>query len=95
MTHCTEIPTHGNPLERCHIHHEQYRTMTKRYKEAQKFVDETFAGALIPSKEDVQNYTSIPTILEQARLVKKYVNAIREERAGRDIHHKRFFLKSG
>ncbi|KAJ7788010.1 hypothetical protein B0H14DRAFT_2950613 [Mycena olivaceomarginata] len=93
MTRCTEIPTHGNPLERCHIHHEQYRTMTKRYKEAQKFVDETFAGALIPSKEDVQNYTSIPTILEQACLVKKYVNAIREERAGRDIHHKRFFLK--
>ncbi|KAJ7040005.1 hypothetical protein C8F04DRAFT_948977, partial [Mycena alexandri] len=77
----------------CHMHREQYRTMTKRYKEAQKFVDETFAGALIPSKEDVQNYTSIPTIVEQARLVKKYVNAIREERAGRDIHHKRFFLK--
>ncbi|KAJ7018731.1 hypothetical protein C8F04DRAFT_1198586 [Mycena alexandri] len=93
MTRCTEIPTHGNPLQRCHMHHEQYRTMTKRYKEAQKFVDETFAGALIPSKEDVQNYTSIPKILEQARLVKKYVNAIREERAGRDIHHKRFFLK--
>ncbi|KAJ7023110.1 hypothetical protein C8F04DRAFT_970505 [Mycena alexandri] len=93
MTRCTEIPTHGNPLQRCHMHHEQYRTMTKRYKEAQKFVDDTFAGALMPSKEDVQNYTSIPTILEQARLVKKYVNAIREERAGRDIHHKRFFLK--
>ncbi|KAJ7154369.1 hypothetical protein C8R43DRAFT_1000985 [Mycena crocata] len=32
-------------------------------------------------------------ILEKAHLVKKYVNAIREERAGRDIHHKRFFLK--
>ncbi|KAJ7265676.1 hypothetical protein C8J57DRAFT_1330322 [Mycena rebaudengoi] len=62
MTGCTETPTHGNPLERCHIHHEQYRTVTKRYKEAKKFVDKTFAGALIPSKEDVLNYTSIPTI---------------------------------
>ncbi|KAJ7438444.1 hypothetical protein FB451DRAFT_1060252 [Mycena latifolia] len=89
----SEIPTHGHPIERCRLHHEQYRTMTKRYKDAQKFVDETLAGALIPSKEEVQSYTSIPTILEKARRMKKYVNAIREERTGRDIHHKRFFLK--
>ncbi|KAJ7919219.1 hypothetical protein B0H13DRAFT_2320636 [Mycena leptocephala] len=29
----------------------------------------------------------------KGRLMKKYVNTIREERTGRDIHHKRFFLK--
>jgi hypothetical protein len=67
--------------------------MTKRYKEAQKFVDETLAEALIPTKEEILGYTSIPTILEKARLMKKYVNAIRAERTGRDIHHNRFFLK--
>ncbi|KAJ7648957.1 hypothetical protein DFH06DRAFT_1208618 [Mycena polygramma] len=93
MTRCSETPTHGKPIERCRVHHKQYQTMTGRYKEAQKFVDETLAGAAIPSKEDVQGYTSITTVLEKARLMKKYVNAIREERTGRDIHHHRFFLK--
>jgi hypothetical protein len=93
MTRCSAPPTHGNPIERCGVHHEQYQTMTRRYKEAQAFVDKTFAGALIPTNEDVLGYTSLPTVLEKARLVKNYVNAIREERTGRDIHHTRFFLK--
>ncbi|KAJ7045287.1 hypothetical protein C8F04DRAFT_1068350 [Mycena alexandri] len=93
ITRCSEIPTHGRPIERCRVHHEQYCTMTKRYKEAQKFVDETFAGALIPTKADILEYTSVSEILEKARLMKKYVNAIRQERTGRDIHHNRFFLK--
>ncbi|KAJ7856986.1 hypothetical protein B0H14DRAFT_2578619 [Mycena olivaceomarginata] len=82
MTRCSETPTHGNPIERCRVHHEQYRTMAKRYKEAQKFVDETLAGALIPTKEDIRGYKSIPTILEKARLMKKYVNAIRMHDVG-------------
>ncbi|KAJ7166953.1 hypothetical protein C8R46DRAFT_951572 [Mycena filopes] len=93
MTRCSEIPTHGRPPERCRVHHEQYRTMTMRYKEAQKFVDDTFASTLIPTKEEVMAYTSIPEILEKAHLMKQYVNAIRQERTGRDIHHTRFFLK--
>ncbi|KAJ7718258.1 hypothetical protein B0H16DRAFT_1609539 [Mycena metata] len=93
ITRCSEIPTHGRPVERCRVHHEQYCTMTKRYKEAQKFVDETFAGALIPTTAEILEYTSVPEILEKARLMKKYVNAIRQERTGRDIHHNRFFLK--
>jgi hypothetical protein len=64
--------------------------MTRRYKEAQAFVDKTL---LIPTNEEVLGYTSLPTVLEKARLVKNYVNAIREEHTGRDIHHTRFFLK--
>jgi hypothetical protein len=67
--------------------------MTRRYKEAQAFVDKALLGALIPTKEEVLGYTSLPTVLEKARLMKNYVNAIREERTGRDIHHTRFFLK--
>ncbi|KAJ6616393.1 hypothetical protein B0H10DRAFT_2037791 [Mycena sp. CBHHK59/15] len=93
MTSCSETATHGNPIERCRVHHEQYCTMTKRYKETQKFVDDTFSSALVPTKEDIEGYASISTILEKARMMKKYVNAIREERTGRDIHHRRFFLK--
>ncbi|KAJ6617713.1 hypothetical protein B0H10DRAFT_2176390 [Mycena sp. CBHHK59/15] len=93
MTRCPETPTHGRPVERCRVHHEQYLTMTKKYKEAQLIVDETLAGSLLPTKDEVLAYTSVPIILEKARLVKKYVNAIREERMGREIHHTRFFLK--
>ncbi|KAJ7796356.1 hypothetical protein B0H14DRAFT_2915495 [Mycena olivaceomarginata] len=90
MTRCSAPPTHGSPIERCGVHHEQYQTMTRRYKEAQAFVDKTL---LIPTNEEVLGYTSLPTVLEKARLVKNYVNAIREEHTGRDIHHTRFFLK--
>ncbi|KAJ7192654.1 hypothetical protein GGX14DRAFT_594242 [Mycena pura] len=95
MTRCSETPTHGTPIERCRAHHEQYCAMTKGYKEAQKFVDDTFNDALIPTQEDIASYTSvstISTILEKAQMMKKYVNAIREEMAGRDVHHRRFFL---
>ncbi|KAJ7487083.1 hypothetical protein FB451DRAFT_1228693 [Mycena latifolia] len=93
VTRCSAPPTHGHPIERCGVHHEQYQTMTRQYKEAQKFVDETLGGALIPTKEEVLAYTSLPAVLDKARLMKNYVNAIREERTGRDIHHTRFFLK--
>lgn len=93
MTRCPEPPTDGYPIARCRVHHEQYRAMTERYKEAQKFVDDTFSSSLIPTKEDILGYTSVSTILEKARMMKKYVNAIREERAGREIHHGRFFMK--
>ncbi|KAF8177823.1 hypothetical protein K438DRAFT_1726697 [Mycena galopus ATCC 62051] len=93
MTRCPDPPTDGYPIARCRVHHEQYRTMTKRYKEAQKFVDDTFSSSLIPTKEDILDYTSVSTILEKARMMKQYVNAIREERAGREIHHGRFFMK--
>ncbi|KAJ6595176.1 hypothetical protein DFH09DRAFT_1413150 [Mycena vulgaris] len=76
FTRCFATPTHGTPVQRCRLHHKQYCTMTKRYKEAQKFVDETLGGSLIPSKADI-----------------KYVNAIRVERTGREIHHNQFFMK--
>ncbi|KAJ6582736.1 hypothetical protein B0H10DRAFT_2098574 [Mycena sp. CBHHK59/15] len=56
VTRCSAPPTHGHPIERCGVHHEQYQTMTKRYKEAQKFVDETLVGVLIPTKEEVLAY---------------------------------------
>ncbi|KAJ7155155.1 hypothetical protein C8R46DRAFT_1227108 [Mycena filopes] len=38
-------------------------------------------------------YSSVSEVLEKARLLKDYVNAIRQERTGREIHHNRFFLK--
>ncbi|KAJ7189721.1 hypothetical protein GGX14DRAFT_484467, partial [Mycena pura] len=93
LTRCAETATDGYPVVHCQVHHKQYVTMTKRYKEAQNFVDNTYSSELIPSKDDILGYTSISTILEKARMMKKYVNAIREERTGREIHHQRFFLK--
>src|ERR1700761_8320361 len=93
LTRCAETATDGYPVVHCQVHHKQYVTMTKRYKEAQKFVDNTYSSELIPFKDDILGYTSISTILEKARMMKKYDNAIREERTGREIHHQRFFLK--
>ncbi|KAK7019985.1 hypothetical protein R3P38DRAFT_2972132 [Favolaschia claudopus] len=94
ITRCSEPATHGYPIaERCRVHHQQYCTMTKKYKEAQKFVDTTFDSASIPTKSDISEYDSVTAIFEKSRMMKRYVNAIRAERTGRQIHHGRFFLK--
>lgn len=93
-TRCTKPPTHGHPTpERCAVHHAQYRTLTQKYKDASKVVDEILAGAAIPTKDDIQNYNDLHSTLEKARWLKRYLEAIRTERKGREIHLMRFFLK--
>ncbi|KAK0205056.1 hypothetical protein DFS33DRAFT_727936 [Desarmillaria ectypa] len=92
-TRCPKPRTHGNPVERCQMHHKQYITLTRKYKKAAQFVDKTLGGTLIPTKEEILSYDNIHDALEKARLMKKYVSAIREERIGREVHHQRFFLK--
>ncbi|KAK0480209.1 hypothetical protein IW261DRAFT_1336046 [Armillaria novae-zelandiae] len=93
LTRCPMPRTHGNPVERCRTHHKQYIKLTKKYKQAAQLVDKTLGGALIPTKPEILAYYSIHDILEKARLMKRYISAIREERSGRKIHHQRFFLK--
>ncbi|KAK0194073.1 hypothetical protein F5146DRAFT_418311 [Armillaria mellea] len=93
QTRCPKPRTDGNPVERCHMHHKQYIKLTKDYKKAAQLVDKTLGGASIPTKAEISAYDSIHDILEQVRLMKKYISAIRVERTGRNIHHQRFFLK--
>ncbi|PBK75973.1 hypothetical protein ARMSODRAFT_1080127 [Armillaria solidipes] len=93
QTRCPKPRTHGNPVERCQMHHKQYITLTKKYKKAAQLVDKTLGGASIPTKAEILAYDSIHDLLEKARLMKKYVSAIRVEIEGRKIHHERFFLK--
>ncbi|KAK0500154.1 hypothetical protein EDD18DRAFT_817462 [Armillaria luteobubalina] len=93
MTRCPKPRTHGNPVERCQMHHRQYIKLTKKYKKAAQLVNKTLGGASIPTKAEILAYDSIHDVLEKARLMKKYISAIREERMGRSIHHERFFLK--
>ena len=76
------------------MHHRQYIKLTKDYKKAAQLVDKTLGGASIPTKAQILAYDRIHDVLEKARLMKKYISAIREERMGRNIHHQRFFLKS-
>ncbi|KAK0469490.1 uncharacterized protein EV420DRAFT_1258562 [Desarmillaria tabescens] len=92
-TKCPKPRTHGNPVERCQMHHKQYIKLTKKYKQAAQFVDKTLGEALIPTKEEILSYDSIHDTLEKARLMKKYVSAIRQEKLGREVHHRRLFLK--
>ncbi|KAJ7575597.1 hypothetical protein C8J56DRAFT_974927 [Mycena floridula] len=92
-TRCSNIPTHGTPVERCSVHHKQYMDTTKKYKSAQRFVDETFSASSLPTKDDVAGSTDVHVLWEKARLLKRYIKAIREERTGRELHHKRFIVK--
>ncbi|THU79467.1 hypothetical protein K435DRAFT_845454 [Dendrothele bispora CBS 962.96] len=94
MTRCSQVATHGYPTPtRCTVHHGQYITMTKSYKDASRIVDEILGGHIIPTQEEIQNLKSYEECLEKARWVRKYVEAVRKERTGREIHHRRFFLK--
>ena len=93
-TRCIQPPTHGSPPERCETHDGQYRNMTKKYKDASKIVDEMQMGSNIPTKAEILRYTDFHSTLQKARWMRKYVEAIRVEKNGREIHHRRFFLKS-
>ncbi|KAG2143585.1 hypothetical protein DEU56DRAFT_242494 [Suillus clintonianus] len=91
MTRCNRPATEG--FERCEVHQAQYCTMYKKYKDASKVVDDIKSGREIPTKEQIQRYTDSHATLEKARWLRKYLESIRVERTGRNIHQKRFFLK--
>ncbi|KAF8837063.1 hypothetical protein BDN67DRAFT_973484 [Paxillus ammoniavirescens] len=94
ITRCGQPATAGYPRpERCKVHHGQYRIMCKKYKDASHVVDEIKKGAELPTEGQIGCYTDYHAALEKARWVRKYLEAIRVERAGRDLHQRRFFLK--
>lgn len=90
MTRCGQPAAGG---ERCKAHHGQYCIMYRKYKDASKVVDTVKQGGELPRKEQIQHYTDWQAVLEKARWVRKYVEALRVEKTGRDIHERRFFLK--
>ncbi|KAI0057396.1 hypothetical protein BV25DRAFT_1437724 [Artomyces pyxidatus] len=89
---CPEPATHGHRERRCRIHHAQYRNMTKSYKDASRIVDGIDVSA-IPDQSQIGSLTEYELATSKARLIKRYLEAIRVEKKGREIHHKRFFLK--
>lgn len=93
-TRCTNPPTHGSPPERCEVHQGQYVILTKEYKGAQMIVEGILGGLGLPSKAEISGYTDSRVALDKAQLIRRYVEAIRTEKTGREIHHGRFFLKS-
>jgi hypothetical protein len=68
--------------------------MTKRYKDASLIVDKMRKGSKISSKAEISGYTDFHLAPQKARWMRQYVEAIRVEKTGREIHHRRFFLKS-
>ncbi|KAF8056631.1 hypothetical protein FPV67DRAFT_1729807 [Lyophyllum atratum] len=95
MTRCSEAATEGRfTPERCRVHQSQYRTLYKKYKEASLVVDRIEQSKTIPTKEQVDQYTDLHVVPEKTRWLREYLEAIRVERTGRDIHQRRFFLKA-
>ncbi|KAF9237978.1 hypothetical protein BU15DRAFT_48124 [Melanogaster broomeanus] len=86
------VEGHPKP-ERCKVHHGQYHILYKKYKDASKLVDEIRQAAALPKKEEISRYTDWHAALEKARWVRQYLEAIRVEMIGRDIHQRRFFLQ--
>ena len=92
MTRCNQPATDGFPkVERCKKHQAQYRTMYKKYKDAAKIVDE-FKND-IPDQAQIDQFNDVSSLLKKARMIRKYVEAVRVERTGRMLHQTRFFLK--
>lgn len=67
--------------------------MYVKYKDASKVVDQIKQNKTLPTKQQVEKDLEIRSILENARWVRQYLEAIRVEKVGRDIHSRRFFLK--
>lgn len=94
ITRCGQLATEGDPkANRCKVHHGQYRIMCKKYKDASKVVDDIKDSAQLPTKKQMGQYTDWNAALGKARWVRTYLEAIRIERAGWHIHHRRFFLQ--
>ncbi|KAG8216305.1 hypothetical protein J3R82DRAFT_6371 [Butyriboletus roseoflavus] len=94
VTQCGQLATEGHPKPvRCKVHHRQYHVLYKRYKDASKVVDDVKDSAELPTKEQIGGYTDWHAALEKSRWVGTYLESIRVERIGRDIHQTRFFLK--
>lgn len=90
-----EIERCSRPIEhsgRCRLHHSQYCKLTQKYKEASKAVDQILSNG-IPSKESINKYKDIDRTKKAAGQIRRYLEALRVERMGRDLHHRRFFLK--
>lgn len=69
--------------------------MTRAYKDASENVNKLLERlGTVPDEAQILAYTDYYTCLNKAHLVHLYVEAIRTERNGRAIHHRRFFVES-
>lgn len=68
--------------------------MTEKYKNASKYVDEIRQESMMPTEVDILGYIDYQTARDKERWLRKYIEAIRVEKTGREIHHRKFFLKS-
>jgi hypothetical protein len=94
MTRCTLPPTDGHPTpNRCKQHHNRYRLLCKKYKDAQGKVDQVKNSGELPTDAEIKAYTDRAAVMAKLKWVSDYVEAIRVERTGRDLHSRRFFLK--
>jgi hypothetical protein len=94
VTRCGKPATKGHPqVERCRAHHAQYQKMYIKYKAASEIVENTKREGALPTKDQIDRSTDVHALLKKARWVRKYLNAIRVEKSGREIHSRRFFLK--
>ena len=93
MTRCDQPATEGHlQVERCKKHQTQYRLMYQKYKDAGKIVDGLKND--IPDEEQIKQYKDVSSFLKKVRIFRNYLEAIRVERTGRQIHQSRFFLKA-
>ncbi|KAI9458077.1 hypothetical protein HD554DRAFT_1756007 [Boletus coccyginus] len=93
-TRCCQPATEGHPKpERCRKHHAQYRALYKKYKDASRVVDDVKGGIELPTREEIGRYTDWHAVLEKVDWMCDYLEAVRVEKAGREIHSMRFFLE--
>lgn len=93
VTQCSLRATHGYPLhDRCKAHHQQYRNTYASYKKASCIVDRVKESHTIPTKKQISQYT-IHQTLDRAGGMRLYLQAMRVEKMGREMHTRRFFAK--
>jgi hypothetical protein len=93
-TRCSRLATKGDPKpDRCDIHHGQYCILQKKYNIASGVVDYMKHCVGLPIMEQIGQCSDWKAALKEARRVRHYLEAIRVERTGRDIHQRRFFLE--
>jgi hypothetical protein len=88
-TRCSKPSTHG---EHCSVHHGQYKKLTKDYKDASKKGD-LMEKIPFPTTSQIQEMCNLSDVRAEAKRARDHLEIIRVEKKGRELHHKRFFLK--
>jgi hypothetical protein len=75
----------------CPIHHEEYKQSYRAYTAAKEKAAAMVRSGMIPSREQISGMGDASEVAKSQAWVESYLEALCDEKSGREAHSKRFF----